>query len=500
MDSNLDYMVKDAEALTGLYRADAAKSVVPKGVGHEAMGLGMGGVRDMFGGGQTTGAAEQYRHFKGWAYVAIKAIAQRVASQPLCLTDLGATSQGAYGQETPAENLSDAMEDARRRRSVSAPVWTKSYGDFSTGDIVEQHRLLDALMRPNEVMTQWSLMYCTVASLELTGCSYWWFDDSGSRLKIWPLPSNWVTPVHDENEGLYHSYKITPKGTSDDEFIVDGKNIAYFPLPDPSNPMGHTSPLQTQSMAVSTDEALQEAQFRAFKNGIFPGVMMTVGRLPDMPGGGAGERPILEPEQRKVLIDAAKLFYQGAVNYNEPLVIDGMIEKIEKFSTSPAEMDFVNSGNVVKARIFQAFGVNPLVLGEVSAGSYAQSAMAEKHFVSTVINPILDLMGQVITGWIVPFFEPNRKLVAHFEPAEADDADRRLQTWGQAIQAGVVTPNEVRSTLLNLPQSEDPVADQLLLGGASGQVPQGALPTSNAGDVVQEFMDSYNAAEESEYL
>ena len=475
MASNLDYAVKEFENLTEAYRANTKQSFTPKASGVSSLDIGVDSIKGMFGGGEARGAREQYSHFKGWAYVAIKAIAQRVASQPLCLTDLGAGTGGIYGNES---GLQDALDDARRRRALNAPKWTKSYGDMSSGEIVEQHALLDAILRPNEMMTQWALMYCTVASLELTGCAYWWFDDTGSQLKIWPLPTHWVTPIHDEEMGLYYAYKVTPKGANEDEFVVEGKNMAYFPLPDPSNPMGFVSPLQTQSMAVSTDEAIQEAQFRAFKNGIFPGVMMTVGRLPDMPGGGAGERPILEPEQRKVLVDAAKLFYQGAVNYNEPLVIDGMIEKIEKFSASPNEMDFLDSGNIVKARIFQAFGVNPMVLGEVAAGSYAQSAMAEKHFVSTVVNPILDLMGQVITGWMVPFFSTNRKLVAHFEVAEADDADRRLATWSKAVDAGVVTPNEVRSTLLNLPPSDDPVADELMLAGDSGSRVEGKAPVS----------------------
>ena len=486
MKTNLDWAVEDAEELAVSFRSSTEKAL---GSGSRAMGVtglstGLGQIRDMFG-SDKTGASEQYRHFKGWAYVAIKAIAQRVASQPLLLTGFGPNAGGPQVAE----------EDAVEGR-LNAPVWTKSHGDMSAGDVIEQHPLLDAVMRPNEMMTQWALMYVTVSSLELTGCAYWWFDDSDGELRIWPLPTHWVTPVHDEKEGLYHTYKIKPKGSADDEFVVPGANIAYFPLPDPSNPMSHISPLQTQAEAVATDEAIQESQFRAFKNGIFPGVMMTVGRLPDMPGGGPGERPVLEPEQRKVLVDAAKLFYQGAVNYNEPLVIDGMIEKIEKFSSSPSEMDFVNSGNVVKQRIFQAFGVNPLVLGEVSAGSYAQSSMADKHFVSTVINPILDLMGQVITSWMVPFFPSSEKIVAYFEPAQADDDDRRLKTWAEAIHAGAVTPNEIRSTLLQLPPSDDPAGDVLLIAGAGnaeaaqGSVAGGGGLPASISDVVDEFVQS----------
>jgi len=486
MKSNLDWALKDAAGVAEHYRTSARESLTSatssvKGIGASSNMSGeTNEIEGMFGGGGNEAASEQYRHFKGWAYVAIKAIAQRVASRPLKLVDLGRPKG------------TDEIEGRN-----DTPVWTKNYGDMSTGDVVEQHPLLDALLRPNEVMTQWALMYCTVASLELTGAAYWWFDDSGDGLRIWPLPTNWVTPIHDKELGLNHAYKIRPRGSASEEFIVEGSKIAYFPLPDPSNPMGHISPLQTQAQAVSTDEAIQESQYRAFKNGIFPGVMMTVGRLPDMPGGGPGERPVLEPDQRQTLVDAAKLFYQGATNYNEPLVIDGMIEKIEKFSTSPSEMDFMDSGNIVKARIFQAFGVNPLVLGEITAGSYAQSSMADKHFVSTVVNPILDLMGQVVTSWMLPFFNDSRKLVAYFEPAIADDEDRKQRTWATAIQAGCVTANEVRSTLLHLPPSDDPAADMLMTGGGEEQS-MGGGGAAGITDAVDEFLSSAYAEDDIE--
>lgn len=473
--SNLDYIMRDMEDLALKYRSSAKEMHYNKGAA--SMGTGVAPNMKEFSAAFEQGdsaKAEQYRHYKGWAYVAIKAIAQRVASRPLKLVDMGQSAN------------SDGIEGR-----ADAPAWTKSWGQAEAGEVIESHPLLDAVMRPNEIMTQWSLMFCTVASLQLTGASYWWFEQSESGLRIWPLPSHWVSVNH--NDGLNASYRIIPNGNESEAFTADGKDIAYFSLPDPSNPLKNVSPLQTQAAAISTDEAIQESQYRAFKNGIFPGVIMTVGRLPDMPGGGPGERPVLEPEQRRILVDAAKLFYQGAVNYNEPMVVDGMIEKIEKFSNNPQEMDYANSGNIVKARIFQAFGVNPLVLGEVTAGSHAQSSMADKHFVTTVINPLLDLMGQVITGWMVPYFNfGSRKVVAYFDPAVADDEQERRQIWQLAINSGVVTANEVRSRLLQLPESDDPAADTLLLGAMP---PTGPASGPSVSQAVDDFLGSVSDSE-----
>ena len=269
------------------------------------------------------------------------------------------------------------------------------------------------------------------------------------------------------------------------------EDMAYFFLPDPSNPAACKSPLQTQSRAVSADEAIQDAQYRAFKNGIFPGVVMTVGRLPDMAGMGQGERPVLSMAQRKQITNAAKLFYQGTKNYNEPLVVDGMIENVEKFSNSPVEMDFLASGEAVKKRIFQAYGVNPLILGENTASSYAESAMAEKHFVSTVVNPLLELMGQVITGWLGQRFG-NKRVKCYFVPADAADEKQKLENWKVGIQAMAVSVNEIRCNLLNLPPCDDPDADYPMMysgGSESG--------SDDMSKVIEDFLATPSDEEKS---
>jgi phage portal protein BeeE len=490
-ESNLDYAIKDAEDLTLRYRADTVSSRAEKyhGGGHYG---GMGGqIESMLGGNRTQGS-EQYRHFYGWSYVAIRAIAQRIAAQPLKLLETKEKSKGLGS----GNSINDVLG---RLNGRNLPTWTKGLGANAESKVISEHPLLDSLQNPNEIMTQWSLMYTTVASLELTGCAYWWFERKNGEVKIWPLPSHWVEPKHCEVRGLFHQYKVTPQGGGE-PFVVDGADMAYFPLPDPSNPMTHLSPLQTQSKAVATDEAIQDSQFRAFQNGIFPGVIMTVGRLPDMAGGGAGERPVLTGEQRRSLVDAARMFYQGTAHYDEPMVIDGMIEKVEKFSNNPSEMDFMQSGAQVKARIFQAFGVNPMILGEVVAGSYSQSAVADNHFCHTVLNPLLTLMGQVITKFMRPFFNSTDNCVAYFEPAQSQDKDHSLRAWQAAAHLGVVTPNEYRTEVLNIQPSEDPAADDLLIvTNTEGIATEGDVNTavSEYGNLV-DIVDTFNNDEEAQ--
>jgi phage portal protein BeeE len=484
-ESNLDYAIKDIVSLTEMYRADTISSLEEKRVSPSAYGGSMSQqIQSVLGAKANSG--EQYDHFYGWSYVAIRAIAQRIAAQPLKVIDTNPS--GGEGE--------DLGKVLGRYGTRNLPAWTKGVGANKDSVIINQHPLLEALKNPNDSMTQWSLMYCTVASLELTGCAYWWFERTDDDLKIWPLPTHWVVPEHNASAGLYKRYKVTPDGGGE-PFMVDGNDMANFTLPDPSNPMGHVSPLQTQSKAVATDEAIQDAQFRAFQNGIFPGVVMTVGRLPDMPGGGAGERPVLTGEQRRSLVDAARMFYQGTAHYDEPMVVDGMIEKIEKFSNTPNEMDFVDSGQQVKARIFQAFGVNPMILGEVVPGSYSQSAVADTHFCHTVLNPLLTLMSQVISKFMVPFFGESDSQVAYFEPAQSQDRDHHLRSWQAAAHLGVVTPNEYRTEVLNIEPSDDPLAEDLLLVVEAEQAAAASGAVSDYGNLV-DTVDEFDEGEDEQ--
>jgi phage portal protein BeeE len=385
-----------------------ASSAGPMGLGIDQVGL--------------TQNREQLLHYRGWAYVCIKAIAQRCASQDVFV---GRTPTGPTGPRT--------------EKSIGNDI-----------EPLPTHELIEAIHDPNDVLVRWSLIFITVASLELTGKAFWWlkFDDAG-KLRIYPLPSHWMTPIHNGNK-LFAQWKCRPDGAAD-AFTLEGEEVAYFHLPDPMTPLGAVSPLQSQARAVYADEHIQLAQDAAFANGINPGVILTAGRLPGV-GGGPGLRPILTPEQRKQLIVAIQNAYRGVLKNGEAMIVDGLIESITKFTNTPLEMDFLNSGKQTKSRIFQAFGVNPLIVGEIEGANRAQAVVAEESFCNNVVNPILTLLGQVLTAWVAPrLSRPGEKLTVWFDPCKARDDETTFKQWSLAATRGFVTPNEYRKYVLNLP-------------------------------------------------
>jgi hypothetical protein len=89
-------------------------------------------------------------------------------------------------------------------------------------------------------------------------------------------------------------------------------------------------------------------------------------------------------------------------------------------------MDWLQSGQQIKSRIFQAFGVNPIIAGEVEGANRASSAAAEDHFCKFTVNPLAALMSEVISAWIGPnFAEKGEELVVWIEPAQPADPDTK---------------------------------------------------------------------------
>jgi len=364
-----------------------------------------------------SGARELSGHFRGWVWAAIRLIATRAAGQTVCV--------------------------ARRPRG---PVDRKALGQNL--EPLESHRLLDVIADPNDLGTQWTLMFSTVASLELTGRSLWWATQEDGEDRLFHLPSHWIQST-DRKRTVWN---IRPDGATE-SFPIPGDEVMHAYYPDPSDPMGCISPLGRIIDGVLADESISTAQRAAFENGIFPKVVLTAGRMPSDPVTKLpGERPMLEDWQRRELIEAIRTVYRGSLRADEPFIIDGMIENITKLSNTIAEMDFLGSSKLTKSRVLQGFGVSPILLGEVEGANRASATVADEIFVSNKVNPLLTLLSQSMTEWLGPLYSlPGERLTVWIEPAVAHDPELVLKRWQAGAGFGYVTPNEFRRAMLNLP-------------------------------------------------
>lgn len=363
----------------------------------------------------------------GWVHASVRAIANRVAGQPVRV--------GRTGSATPT------VPAKATKGASAAPPWMRP----GTVKELPAHPVLSALHEPNPYLTAWGLLYLTVFSLELAGVAYLWVDrQPDGTTRVWYLPAGWVLEDPDADLPLSR-FIVRPLGWSGEEFRLSSDELIRFSLPDPANPLAGLGPLKAGIVAVRTDQEVQTAQLAAFKNGARPGLLVTVGRTTDAsPIGDPNDRPVLTKQQRKALTSQLATAYVGTVNSGEPLILDGFIRDVKPLSNVPAEVDFGGSSALTKERVTQLFGVNPIVLGQVEGANRTSATVADEHFCFTTCGPLCVLLGQVMTKFFRVFAD-DPALVVWVEPPKPRDPDGRRADLDQLARCGALTVDELRA-------------------------------------------------------
>ncbi len=380
---------------------------------------------------RVSNAAEQYKHNRRWVFSCVRLVAQKVAGQRICVA-----------RQTAAKNP-DVMITKSLRDSL--PLRMKGMADHL--EPLDSHPILDLLADPSSLGVAAGLMLSTTTSLELTGRSLWYLteEEAGGRLSILPIPTSWIEDV----DRARTTWKIRLPGASQ-SLPIPGDRCVYFFYPSPDNPWGAQSTLAAIGSAVNSDHAIAEAQWKTFSQGQWPGLILTVGKM-ENPLGGEGMRPTLTDAQRRQLITTVKAATSGILNRNEPAIVDGMVEKIERLTFTPQELDFLESAKLPKEMILAAWHVSEILLGAVQNANRASAGAAAGIFYENKINPLLELMSQTLTAWLGPMFaKPGEKLVIWFEKAVADDEDMLLKKWTAALTRGAVDDDEFRVHVLNI--------------------------------------------------
>ncbi len=405
---------------------------------------------------------ENYGAFEGWLYSAVNALAIESAAQPVNLARLKGSTITKKGRKPSGK------KDYHVRRMTATARTKAASQEF---EVLLEHPWLKTLEHPNEIQHRWQFVYCFVASLNLTGWSFIIHDqDKEGNKQLYAVPSTWVVPVH--KDGPFSHFRVRdPKNlaaSTSNEDLLTKEQVSFAYLPDPSNPLSAIAPATSQMSAIRIDNYIQTSQEQHFQNGIFPSVLVTVGKQPhpDVPG---GIRPSLTPTQRRQVHTAINKVMAGVANYGSPAIIDGLIENITRFSSTEPEMGWSNSEDKVRTRILSAFGVHPYILGEpVNVGGYAQAAKIEERFCKR-INTYLDMLSGLLTG-IANQEEGSEDLLIWWEETKPHDPGLRWQGVQYARTNGDITQNELRAEL-GYPPDEDN-NEAVISGSMTAQVVQ----------------------------
>lgn len=383
----------------------------------------------------------RYQLFRGWTHAAINALAMKAAQQPLIV--------GRLKNSGKTKPLSGSK--------IRMPGSIKSMTTGKEVDIDPDHELVDWLNNPNAMQQRAQFVYSFVANMCLTG---WGFvasgkgkdEDKKDRFNFYSVPTTWVRPDH--KDGPFSKFYIADPNQANaaEAKPLDRRQVGFAQFPNPSDPLGAMSIVQAQQQAIQIDDNIQTSQTVFFDNAVFPSAIVTVGKNPTG-SSNEGFRPRLEPTQRRAIYAAIKKFCSGTSNYGNPVIIDGLIEKVERLSSTQNEIGWERSEKAVRSRILSGFGTHPFTLAEEMAGSYAQAAIVQSLLCDRV-NFFIDALSNLMTR-LCRFMLDQKDLLVYWEEAEARDPQLDATIMAAARARNDLSRNEFRAWFGYPPIEED---------------------------------------------
>ena len=431
-------------------RAQRAKSIGERIFGH----MMFGGAGYGWPGGWSQDRIEQVQHFKHWTFIAIDAIAKKVA---------GLTPNAAWVGKDGSDALAGHrhLGPAVRKRYLehrAAKTLQAIKPHESIDPLPDNHPGVRLLHNPNGPDVAYDLWYELEMYEGLTGNSYLWVVPNrlGLPCELWVIPAHWVFPRVGKRE-LVEWYEVRP-WAGPGVLRFPPEEIIHFRTKNPIHKIDGWSKQAAIAEWIDSAESVDRSRFFQFKNGCFPVGAVELGENYNDPSDQDLERLY------------AKFFarIQGESNAGKPIIMPPGA-KYNALMIAPAEMAYTQSADQLRDWILAAYGVPKEIAGIQDAGSEIAMYGPLFQFCTQTIIPKLQYRGQVLTEklgkrWPAPAGKTLRYWWDDPTPPNPQQVNQDIET---DAKWGATTPNEIRAL-----RGREPYA----FGGDDPLLPIGTAP------------------------
>ena len=121
--------------------------------------------------------------------------------------------------------------------------------------------------------------------------------------------------------------------------------------------------------------------------------------------------------------------------------------ELKTLALSQREMEFIQAQRFTKEEICGAYGVSPVLIGDLEHSTFNNLQQAKTGFWDETMVPEMQFLEAEITETLMPLLGDDR-LLARFDLSEIsslrEDANTKARRYQQLVQAGILTINEVR--------------------------------------------------------
>lgn len=249
---------------------------------------------------------------------------------------------------------------------------------------------------------------------------------------------------------LYHYTPQSKRFTFEQKDVID---IVWWPHPDG---LKHYNPIWLNRRSINVMLATEKYAARLFSNGGVPQLALEAPQMSSMGGGG----PATAARASEDMAEAVKA---AAAKKNGIVYLPGG-HKLSPIGVDPSKMSLVELRQFQITEVSRMFNIAPALLHDLSHGTYSNVEYQNLSYAGLTIKPMVEAIKQ----------EFNRKLFGQKNNSSVIDLDMndlmrgdfktRMEGYARAINAAILTPNEVRG-LENWPSK--PEGDDLLIQGAT---------------------------------
>jgi HK97 family phage portal protein len=333
-----------------------------------------------------------------------------------------------------------------------------------TEEEIEKHKILDLIKRPNPIQGQASLFAEVVSSFIIDGNAYLEANrprPSSAPLELWTCRPDQIEVIKPAGGRLPTAYKYTGgvgRGQSK-TFVVNqvtGQcDLLHLHSFNPFDPLEGQGAAEVASSSINAHAEAVKWNLNLLKNGARPSGAL---KVPNS----------LTEEQKAGFRQFFRQNHQGGSNAGKVMVLEGGADWVE-MSTSPKDMDFVNTKDSMSRDIALALGVPPILLGLPGDSTYNNYKEARLALYEDTILPLANYIRDELNRWLAPMFGPDIRL-EYDEDSITALAPKREALWDRVEKSTILTLNEKR-TAVGYGEYEDPAADELW-------IPAGLVPLS----------------------
>ena len=419
------------------------------------MGAVRAGLGGAFSGAWATDHREEAKHFTGFNYIAIHAIACQIASATVTVFQ---DDQNGYARQSKRKAMRAAHGSLSRYKS------TYGQEDKETDPLPITHPLVALLKKPNPYESGHQFRYKQAQQLRLTGTCFIWNVPSvaGPTCQRYVIPTAMTTPVMPTAEMPYGGIRVQPNASRyipiDDKGFIEGsptwiailnrvidmRQVQKIAYPHPWWMDDGQSPISAGAKWVDGAEAVDNARTAQLRNGVDPSIAI------ELPADVEFDQDSMDQYTMKV-----SKKYGGTDNVGRVMVnLSGT--KITPLSTVPKDMAYKEGFEDFKSANLALHQTPPVAVGIQEPGAYAAYYASMKAWRHSAIQPLCDMLAESDTEHLAPQF--GEGLTVEIESQEVDDSEQTEKMLDTDGKAGIRTFNEWR-TIRGLKPIEGPTGD-----------------------------------------